>query len=73
MLAKPTLIPKDKDPIVDCTCPSDEISRVVLCRAFTLWFFRMKFLKGEFAAWKAKGSPIEPHKGVLPTSVPRSQ
>ena len=49
-LARPTLIPKDKDAVVCCTCPSDKTSRMVLCRAFTPGFFRIKFLKGGLAA-----------------------
>lgn len=55
VLEKPTLIPKDKDAVVYCTCPSDKTSRMVLRRAFTLGLLRIKFLKGGLAAWKAKG------------------
>lgn len=76
VLEKPTLIPKDKDAVVYCTCPSDKTSRMVLRRAFTLGLFRIKFLKGGLAAWKAKGYPIEPYKEVFhlnPRLVQRSQ
>lgn len=65
VLEKPTLIPKDKDAVVYCTCPSDKTSRMVLRRAFTLGLLRIKFLKGGLAAWKAKGYPIEPYKEVF--------
>jgi rhodanese-related sulfurtransferase len=57
----PSLIPKDKDSIVYCTCPSDETARMILHRALALHFFRVKFLKGGLAAWKAKGYPVEPY------------
>jgi rhodanese-related sulfurtransferase len=76
VLARPTLIPKERDAVVYCTCPSDKTSRMVLRRAFTLGLFRIKFLKGGLAAWKAKGYPVEPYKEVFhlnPRLVPRSQ
>jgi len=65
VLASPTLIPKEKDAVVYCTCPSDKTSRMVLRRAVTLGFFRIKFLKGGLAAWKARGYPVEPYKEVF--------
>jgi rhodanese-related sulfurtransferase len=76
VLERPTLIPKDKDAVVYCTCPSDKTSRMVLRRAFTLGLFRIKFLKGGLSAWKAKGYPVEPYKEVFhlnPSLVQRSQ
>jgi len=75
VLARPTLIPKDKDAVC-CTCPSDKTSRMVLRRAFTLGFFRINFVKVGLAARKAKGYAIEPYKEVFhlnPSLVPRSQ
>jgi rhodanese-related sulfurtransferase len=54
-----SLIPKDKDSVVYCTCSGDETSRAVLHRALGLHFVRVKFLKGGLAAWKAKGYPVE--------------
>ena len=59
VLEKPSLIPKDKDVVVYCTCPSDKTSREVLHRALSLKFSRIKFLSGGFAAWKTKGYPVE--------------
>jgi len=75
VLARPTLIPRERDAVVYCTCPSDKTSRMVLRRAFTLGLFRIKFLKGGLAAWKAKGYPVEPYTEVFhlnPSWVPRS-
>src|ERR1700756_2857286 len=40
VLAKPSLIPKDKDAVEYCTCPSDKTSREILRRALALNFFR---------------------------------
>jgi rhodanese-related sulfurtransferase len=65
VLQRPSLIPKEKDAVVYCTCPSDKTSRTVLRRALALKFFRVKFLKGGLAAWKAKGYPVEPYKEVF--------
>ena len=62
VLANPSLIPKDKDAVVYCTCPSDKTSREVLRRALALRFFRVKFLKGGLEAWKMNGYPVEPYK-----------
>ncbi len=76
VLANPTLIPNDKESVVYCTCPSDKTSRMVLRRALSLGFSRIRFLQGGLAAWKAKGYPVVPYKGVFqlnPSLVPRSQ
>jgi len=59
VIENPSLIPKEKDSIVYCTCPSDKTSRVILRRALALHFLRIKFLKGGLAAWKASGYPVE--------------
>ena len=62
VLTAPSLIPKDKEAIVYCTCPGDKTSRAILRRALDLQFFKIKFLKGGFEAWKAKGYPVEPYR-----------
>ena len=59
--ANPLLIPKEKDTIVYCTCPSDKTSRAILRKALALEFSRVKFLKGGLDGWKAKGYPVEPY------------
>jgi rhodanese-related sulfurtransferase len=59
LLENPTLIPKEKESIVYCTCPDDKTSRVISRRARALHFSRMRFLKGGLAGWKAKGYPVE--------------
>ncbi len=61
VLENPSLIPREKDAIVYCTCPSDKTSRRILHRALGLHFSRIRFLKGGLAAWKAKGYPVEPY------------
>ncbi len=61
VLENPSLIPKEQDSIVYCTCPSDETSRKILHRVQALNFLRVKFLKGGLEAWKARGYPVEPY------------
>jgi rhodanese-related sulfurtransferase len=58
----PSLLPKEKDLVVYCTCPSDKTSRTILHRALALGFLHIKFLKGGLDSWKAKGFPVEPYK-----------
>jgi rhodanese-related sulfurtransferase len=59
LLQNPSLIPKDRDAVVYCTCPGDETSRRVWHKAQTMGFSRVKILKGGLAGWKAKGYPVE--------------
>jgi rhodanese-related sulfurtransferase len=70
VLAAPSLIPKDKEAIVYCTCPGDKTSRAVLRRALDLQFSNIKFLKGGLEAWKAKGYPVEPYREVFHLYTP---
>jgi rhodanese-related sulfurtransferase len=70
VLENPSLIPRDKDTVVYCTCPSDKTSRIILRRALALQFVRIKFLKGGLAAWKAKGYPVERYQEVFHLYVP---
>jgi rhodanese-related sulfurtransferase len=62
VLQNPSLIPKDKDAVVYCTCPGDETSRRILHLALAMQFSRVKLLKGGLAGWKAKGYPVEPYE-----------
>jgi rhodanese-related sulfurtransferase len=71
VLENPSLIPKDKDAVVYCTCPSDKTSQRILRRALGLHFSRIKFLKGGLAAWKAKGYPVEAYNQPFRLDVAR--
>jgi rhodanese-related sulfurtransferase len=70
VLENPSLIPREKDTVVYCTCPSDKTSRTILRRALSLQFFRIKFLKGGLAAWKANGYPVEQYQEVFHLYAP---
>src|SRR6266436_10122352 len=52
VLENPSLIPKEKDSVVYCTCPGDKTSREISRRARAMNFLRIKFLEGGLAAWK---------------------
>lgn len=69
VLENPLLIPKDKDSVVYCTCPSDKTSRAVLGRALDMHLVRIKFLKGGLKAWKAKGYPVEPYNELIQLDI----
>jgi rhodanese-related sulfurtransferase len=62
LLENPSLIPKEKDSVVYCTCPDDKTSRGIMHRAQAMHFSRVKFLKGGLAGWKAKGYPVEAYE-----------
>jgi rhodanese-related sulfurtransferase len=62
LLENPSLIPRDIDVVVYCTCPSDKTSRAILHRALAIGFLRIKLLKGGLEAWKASGFPVEPYE-----------
>jgi len=70
ILRSPTLIPKEKDSVVYCTCPSDKTSRAVLRRALSLNFSRIKFLRGGLAAWKALDYPVEEYQETFHLYTP---
>ena len=57
--ANPALVPRDKDVVFYCTCPSDGTSRETLHKAHAANHLRVKFLRGGLAAWKAAGFPVE--------------
>jgi rhodanese-related sulfurtransferase len=75
VLEKPSLIPKEKEAVVYCTCPGDKTSREILHQALALQFSRIKFLRGGLAAWKANGYPVDPYREVFhlydPSPTPR--
>jgi rhodanese-related sulfurtransferase len=59
VLQNPSLIPREKDTVVYCTCLGDKTSRSVLRRTQAMHYLHVKFLKGGLAGWKAKGYPVE--------------
>ncbi len=60
--ANPSLLPKERDLVVYCTCPSDKTSRTILHRALAMGFSRIKLLNGGLDGWRTNGFPVEPYK-----------
>jgi rhodanese-related sulfurtransferase len=69
VLDKPSLIPRNEDIVVYCTCPGDKTSGIVLRRALALGFTRIKFLTEGLAASKTKGYSVEPYRESFRLSV----
>jgi len=65
VLKTPSLIPKEKEVVVYCTCRGEKTSRAVVRRALAMHLSRVKFLRGGLAAWKANGYSIEPYREVF--------
>lgn len=59
--ANPSLLPKGRDMVVYCTCPSDNTSRTILHRALAMGLTRIRFLKGGLDGWRTSGFPVEPY------------
>ena len=70
VLDQPSLIPRDEDVVVYCTCPGDKTSRRVLHRALALGITRIRFLTGGLAAWKGMGYPVQPYQESFRLSSP---
>jgi membrane protein DedA with SNARE-associated domain/rhodanese-related sulfurtransferase len=60
-------IPRDRDVVLYCTCPSEETSAKVALRLHKLGIYRVRPLKGGFDGWKQAGYPLEEY--VEPAST----
>jgi rhodanese-related sulfurtransferase len=70
VIANPTLIPKDEETVVYCTCPDDKTAREIVGKALGLGFQRIRILKGGLDGWKAKGYPVEPYRAAFHLDTP---
>ena len=52
-------IPRDRDIVLYCTCPSEETSARVAMQLQRLGITRVRPLRGGFDGWKAAGYPLE--------------
>ncbi len=62
LFENPSLIPKERDSVVYCTCASDETARRIVKIALSLNFLQIKFLRGGLEAWKALGYTVVPYE-----------
>jgi rhodanese-related sulfurtransferase len=62
VLADPSLIPKDREAIVYCTCEGQKTSREIVQFGLSLGLEKIRLLRGGLDGWKAKGYPVVPYK-----------
>ena len=58
LTAHQTLIPRDRDIILYCTCPSEETSAKVALQLHSLGINRVRPLRGGFEGWRDLGYPL---------------
>lgn len=52
------IIPRDRDVILYCTCPSEETSAKLAMQLHKMGIYRVRPLRGGFDGWKAAGYPL---------------
>lgn len=60
LVAEGDRIPRDRDIVLYCTCPSDATSARTALRLRNLGIYRVRPLHGGYEAWKKLGYPLEP-------------
>jgi len=69
------IIPRDRDVVLYCTCPSEETSAKLALQLHKLGVYRVRPLRGGFDGWKNAGYPLEnyvldtPTTAVLPEQI----
>jgi len=58
LAARADRIPRDRDVILYCTCPSEETSAKVALQLHRLGITRVRPLRGGFDGWKNAGYPL---------------
>lgn len=53
------IIPRDRDVVLYCTCPSEETSAKLALQLHKLGIYRVRPLRGGFDGWKTAGYPLE--------------
>lgn len=62
------IIPRDRDVVLYCTCPSEETSAKVAMQLHKMGVYRVRPLRGGFDGWKQAGYPLEDYVSDAPTS-----
>jgi rhodanese-related sulfurtransferase len=68
LTAHKEVIPRDRDVILYCTCPSEETSAKVAMELHKLGIYRVRPLRGGFDGWKQAGYPLQDYVQDVPTS-----
>jgi membrane protein DedA with SNARE-associated domain/rhodanese-related sulfurtransferase len=63
------IIPRDRDVILYCTCPSEETSAKLALQLHKLGIYRVRPLRGGFDGWKQAGYPLVDYVIDAPTST----
>lgn len=69
------IIPRDRDVVLYCTCPSEETSAKLALQLHKVGIYRVRPLRGGFEGWKDAGYPLVdyvvdiPASGVLPSQI----
>ena len=62
------IIPRDRDVILYCTCPSEETSAKLALQLHKMGIYRVRPLRGGFDGWKQAGYPLVDYVTDAPTS-----
>jgi membrane protein DedA with SNARE-associated domain/rhodanese-related sulfurtransferase len=62
------IIPRDRDVILYCTCPSEETSAKLAMQLHKMGIYRVRPLRGGFDGWKQAGYQLEDYVTDAPTS-----
>ncbi len=68
--AQSDMIPRDRDVILYCTCPSEETSARVAKQLLRAGVHRVRPLRGGFERWRDAGYPLEEYAASPSTSNP---
>jgi membrane protein DedA with SNARE-associated domain/rhodanese-related sulfurtransferase len=63
------IIPRDRDVILYCTCPSEETSAKLALQLHKMGVYRVRPLRGGFDGWKEAGYPLVDYVSDVPTSA----
>ncbi len=64
------IIPRDRDVILYCTCPSEETSAKLAMQLHKMGIYRVRPLRGGFDGWKQAGYPLADYVEDVPHAQP---
>jgi membrane protein DedA with SNARE-associated domain/rhodanese-related sulfurtransferase len=64
------IIPRDRDVILYCTCPSEETSAKLALQLHKMGIYRVRPLRGGFDGWKEAGYPLTDYVEDVPQVQP---
>jgi membrane protein DedA with SNARE-associated domain len=63
------IIPRDRDVVLYCTCPSEETSAKLALQLHKMGVYRVRPLRGGFDGWKEAGYPLVDYVSDAPTAA----